>query len=167
MSSAMLPPDRIGFSRQLHFFPKTKMSLKSVFTHVASIYANLLEKKESVCVRKEFNSHRTGLGHQHGRRLNCFGTPIWPPWRHVKTLYSQWKCSLSKLYPFLFSGKIPPDGMVFGSGAITVSQGQIYKCKAFRIDPPFVSGTVRVQLRLKSPIYSVAVTWTKNITTAG
>ena len=25
--------------------------------------------KESVCIRKEFNSQRTGLGHQHGR---CF-----------------------------------------------------------------------------------------------
>ena len=25
--------------------------------------------KESVCIRKEFNSHRIGLGHQHGR---CF-----------------------------------------------------------------------------------------------
>ena len=25
--------------------------------------------KESVCIRKEFNSHRTGLGHQHGRRF--------------------------------------------------------------------------------------------------
>ena len=24
--------------------------------------------KESVCIRKESNSHRTGLGHQHGRR---------------------------------------------------------------------------------------------------
>ena len=24
--------------------------------------------KESVCIRKEFNSHRTGLEHQHGRR---------------------------------------------------------------------------------------------------
>ena len=24
--------------------------------------------KESVCIRKEFNSHRTGLGHQYGRR---------------------------------------------------------------------------------------------------
>ena len=27
------------------------------------------ETKESVCIRKEFKSHRTGLGHQHGR---CF-----------------------------------------------------------------------------------------------
>ena len=25
--------------------------------------------KESVCIRKEFNSQRTGLGHQHGRRF--------------------------------------------------------------------------------------------------
>ena len=25
--------------------------------------------KESVCIRKEFNSHRTGLGHQHGHRF--------------------------------------------------------------------------------------------------
>ena len=85
----------------------------------------------------------------------------------MKTLYSQWKRCLRKLYPFFFLGTIPADGMVFGSGPITVSRGQVYKCKAFQIDPPFGSGTVRVQLRLKSPIYSVAVTWTKNITTAG
>ena len=70
MSSAMLPPDRIGFSCQLHFFPKTKMSLKSVFTHVASIYANLLEQK-----RKR----------QHKKRLQLpqdwFWTPTWPPFK--------------------------------------------------------------------------------------
>ena len=30
-------------------------------------------KKESVCIRKEFNSHRTGLGHQHGRRFIVLG----------------------------------------------------------------------------------------------
>ena len=29
--------------------------------------------KESVCIRKEFNSHRTSLGHQHGRRFIVFG----------------------------------------------------------------------------------------------
>ena len=27
------------------------------------------ETKESVCIRKELNSHRTGLVHQHGRRF--------------------------------------------------------------------------------------------------
>ena len=30
--------------------------------------------KECVCIRKEFNSHRTGLGHQHGRRLLFWDT---------------------------------------------------------------------------------------------
>ena len=29
--------------------------------------------KESVCIRKEFNSHCTGLGHQHGRRFIVLG----------------------------------------------------------------------------------------------
>ena len=29
--------------------------------------------KESVCIRKEFNSHRTGLGHQHGHRFTVLG----------------------------------------------------------------------------------------------
>ena len=29
--------------------------------------------KESVYIRKEFNSHRTGLGHQHGRRFIVLG----------------------------------------------------------------------------------------------
>ena len=29
--------------------------------------------KESVCIRKEFNSHRNGLGHQHGRRFIVLG----------------------------------------------------------------------------------------------
>ena len=29
--------------------------------------------KESVCIRKEFNSHRIGLGHQHGHRFIVLG----------------------------------------------------------------------------------------------
>ena len=28
---------------------------------------------ESVCIRKEFNSHRTSIGHQHGRRVIVLG----------------------------------------------------------------------------------------------
>ena len=33
-----------------------------------------IETKESVCIRKEFNSHRpTRLGHQHGRRFIVLG----------------------------------------------------------------------------------------------
>ena len=33
----------------------------------------LFGTKESVCIRKEFNSHRTGLGHQHDRRFIVLG----------------------------------------------------------------------------------------------
>ena len=67
-----------------------------VFTHVASIYASLLEQKKAFNERKEserkkerkrskerkkafkrkrskeFNSHRTGLGHKHGRRVKIW-----------------------------------------------------------------------------------------------
>ena len=43
--------------------------------------------KGSIYVRKDFNSHRIGLVCQYGRRFIVFGTPIWPPWRHMKTLY--------------------------------------------------------------------------------
>ena len=32
-----------------------------------------IKTKESVCMRKEFNSLRTGLGHQHGRRFIVLG----------------------------------------------------------------------------------------------
>ena len=32
-----------------------------------------IETKESVCIRKEFNSQRIGLGHQHGRRFTVLG----------------------------------------------------------------------------------------------
>ena len=53
-----------------------QMYLKSVFTHVASICANLWEQK------KAFTQERVQLSQ------DCFGTPIWPRWRHVKTLYS-------------------------------------------------------------------------------
>ena len=33
----------------------------------------LIGTKDSVCIRKEFNSHRIGLGHQHGRRFIVLG----------------------------------------------------------------------------------------------
>ena len=51
------------------------MEVWSVLTHMASIYANFYwnKLKESICIRKQFNSQRTGLGHQHGRRFIVFG----------------------------------------------------------------------------------------------
>ena len=51
-----------------------------------------IETKEIVCIRKEFNCDRTGLGHQYGRRFIFLENPIWPPWRHLKTLYSDFAC---------------------------------------------------------------------------
>ena len=41
--------------------------------------------KESVCIRKEFNSHRTGFWTHTWPPFHCFGTQIWPPQRHAKT----------------------------------------------------------------------------------
>ena len=48
--------------------PQSPPPQKNVFTHVASSNANLLQKNRSY-IRKRFNSYRTGLEHQHGRRF--------------------------------------------------------------------------------------------------
>ena len=69
--------------------------------------------KESVCIRKEFNFQRISLGHQMTWQkpetalekslaprvptwppFHCFGTPIWPPWPHVKTLHKD-NCTMT------------------------------------------------------------------------
>ena len=47
-----------------------------------------IETKESVCIRKEFNSQRTGLGHQHGRRFIVLGHQYGRRdvmWKHSKS----------------------------------------------------------------------------------
>ena len=47
--------------------------------------------KESVCIRKEFNSHRTGLGHKHGRRFIVLGHQYGRRdvmWKHSITQYN-------------------------------------------------------------------------------
>ena len=43
--------------------------------------------KESVCIRKEFNSQRIGLGHQHGRRFIVWGTNMAAVTSCENTLY--------------------------------------------------------------------------------
>ena len=58
------------------------LGVLSVFTHVASICANLLEQKKAFT--------------QEGFQIpqDWIGIPTWPPWRHVKTQYffhnSEW-----------------------------------------------------------------------------
>ena len=45
----------------------------SIFAHLASSCINILQKK-NFWTRKEFHSHRTGLGHQYGRRFSFLDT---------------------------------------------------------------------------------------------
>ena len=44
------------------------LSIQSVFRSRGQHLRKFIETKESVCIRKEFNSHWIGLKHQHGRR---------------------------------------------------------------------------------------------------
>ena len=60
------------------------------FTHVASIYANLLDK------RKRVHKKRVHLPE------DWFGTPTWPPWRHVKTIYMVLGDAVTKLQRFVW-----------------------------------------------------------------
>ena len=55
----------------VHTFVKmfTFTSLKQFFHSRGQHLCKFIGTKESVCIRKEFNSHRTGLGHQYG---HCF-----------------------------------------------------------------------------------------------
>jgi len=48
------------------------MWLLGVCIHVVSAAMQIYWKKESVYIRKELNSHRIGLVHQHGRRFSLF-----------------------------------------------------------------------------------------------
>ena len=63
---------------------------------------NFIETKESLCIRKEFNSQRILLGHQHGRHFIVFGTPMWLPSRHLKTLYSHVSILIQIIVPAFF-----------------------------------------------------------------
>ena len=45
--------------------------------------------KESLCIRKKFNSHRIGLGHQHGRRFIVLGHQYGRRDVMWKTLYAK------------------------------------------------------------------------------
>ena len=58
--------------RENEGFVCCKTSWIERFHSVDQHLCKFIETKEIVCTRKEFNSHRI-----------WFGTPIWPPWRHV------------------------------------------------------------------------------------
>ena len=66
--------------------------------------------KESVCIRKESNSHRIGLGHQHGRRFVVLGHQYGRRdvvWKHsIRAVYFQWMDTMwSRIYGKIISCK--------------------------------------------------------------
>ena len=68
---------------------------KSVFTHVASLYANLWKQRKGLH-KKRVQLPQDWFGTLTWPPVHCFGTPIWPPWRHVK--HSIIHC-LGRLWP--------------------------------------------------------------------
>ena len=61
--------------RKMIYLTKDKIESKHVecFHSRCQHLCKFIGTKESVGLRKEFNSHRIGLGHQHGRRFIVLG----------------------------------------------------------------------------------------------
>ena len=58
-----------GPRSSLNFIRLRRVVIIECFHSRGQHLCKFIGTKESVCIRKEFNSHRTGLGHQHGRRF--------------------------------------------------------------------------------------------------
>ena len=56
----------------LHVFIETVTIILCFHSHGQHL-CKFIGIKESFCIRKEFNSHRTSLGHKHGRRFIVLG----------------------------------------------------------------------------------------------
>ena len=68
------------FLRGLHVYSEGNLRFKLDWASLIECFhsrgqhlCKFIGTKESVCIRKEFNSHRTGLGHQHGHRFIVLG----------------------------------------------------------------------------------------------
>ena len=59
----------LSLEKQALTFSLNSIHLIECFHSHGQHLCKFIGTKESVCIRKECNSHRTGLGHQHGR---CF-----------------------------------------------------------------------------------------------
>ena len=64
---------------KIRFIPKIHLKEFSGFPPIQCFHSRgqhlskFIGTKESVCIRKEFNSNRLGLGHKHGRRFIVLG----------------------------------------------------------------------------------------------
>ena len=65
----------VGSYKGSYFLKKKYVVAKSIecFHSRGQHLCKFIGTKENVCIRKELNSHRTGLGHQHGRRFIVLG----------------------------------------------------------------------------------------------
>ena len=62
--------------------------MRSVFIQEYSAYANLLEQiKRNRLHNKRVQLPQDWFGTRTWPLFHSFGTPIWPPWRHVKTFH--------------------------------------------------------------------------------
>ena len=62
--------------------------VQSVFPHMGSIYANLLELQKNAFVWERSQLAEDCFGTLTWPPFHCSGTPIWSSWSHVKTLYN-------------------------------------------------------------------------------
>ena len=70
---------------QIKTIKRTNRAFSLTWPATMQIYWNKRERLQ----RRRVQSTPTGLvGTLTRPRFHCFGTPIWPPWRHVKTLHS-------------------------------------------------------------------------------
>ena len=106
-----------------HVYDEVKFSFQSIecFHSRDQHLCKFIGTKESICIRKEFNSHRTGLGHQHGHRFIVLGHQYG---RHgVMCKHYHWK----EIYCFCFVllciwgqfSKYKPPGRLYLEGRLT------------------------------------------------
>ena len=79
------------------------MNKWSVFTRDQHL-SKFIGTKESICIKKRVQLPQDWFETPTWPLFYCFGTPIWPPWRHVKTLYvylRRFPCHFPIYSPFL------------------------------------------------------------------
>ena len=74
-----------GCIKGLENFPGDRIGPVECFHSSGQPLCKFIGTKESVCIRKEFNSQRNWFGTPTWPPFHCFGTPIWPLWLHVKS----------------------------------------------------------------------------------
>ena len=84
----------------IHFYLTSSLHVQTITASIECFHSRgqhlckFIGTKESVCIRKEFNSQRIGLGHQHGRRFIVLGHQYGRRdvmWKHSIMINVPWK----------------------------------------------------------------------------